>query len=1236
MAEDENSLPNPIPVNITTPTAASLATRIPNSAPNDLENEHRRLFMDTCFSLTPQCNTPKSRLKKNPAILSTSAYNQQLRILRYWNMPAGHVDTTTGRHVTQYEFRRSNSRSWYNNVKFTRISRDETNTEVLERLDEKSQTWKRVVHTDNVFDAIKDCHGQIEHRNIGLTKDEVDKKFWNISENLCRSFVHTCPKCKNSSSKTKTPRPVLQSTIGNVLIDRYILSVIDYQKNPQKDLLGNTMSYMLLAYDQLANWIVLTALPTLNIDIVENEILNVVCTRGYQRSLENDVVFDAVKSLAHQTIREFEALGTNNYDDHRTVTVKEVVMLVQHSIEMIENIETNNGSPHPNWVLNIPFVMMKINNCNKINRKKRRESTSEHSMSIPDPIRHTTTPTRTSVVQTVTNSANVETEDQNTTSICPITGCDPPLSTQIASETKETPEGVIDDDPQKAIVDAQGESMSPVPQSYSIYLSKLTINEIVQLVPSWPPERFVVPRRKYSIPTTTTIDQSNQGHTSTTSHPTELAVVAQGMSSAAQNQKSPTPTNSPNRKHQFDHSIPSQVTIAANLESDSIQPSLEMLSQISTLTVNKELSSPVEQNANPGTDSVPQTQGTLTQISVLMDDKELSAPVKQMYTTKNWTIEQFFKLKPSGELTAQPTNSSKSEDTTTRVAANGTNEEDDVLIVTPPPKSKLSDDVNGIRIPKIKEYSVEEAFRSNKTTTTSVDDVEYRLCHPRLICDICNEYSHPPVVTIAENHYYEVLKEDNRRFTVDIVTAFGILCSHEAHREDTIYVDATLPNQPNVQSKSEKEELPSSVKTVISVAFNSEHFAIMRLCLEERHGYFYDGLSWSVGTWKAHMKHVLNRFGIQGQSWKMIPGTGRHGLNGITVKQKDESNCGPIACIVLWKLFRPESCDVESRPISEYRAVVIEEMMRLIMKHKNTCVLFKRDRRRISDESSKVDDMETLGLAAPLPSKDPNSKTAGQDQTDQDIQPPSPKSPQKKSKEKRRMSPRNSPKRKSPKTKEKKASNTQVDTKSTSKTRQPNVGTKKKREEDNTADSTYGLFEMEQSENEKSLDGQTNDAPKAPTSFPKKRRIAESPCSESETPSSQLASAVSNDPQTITGTSVQLEKKSTMISSGFSDSEEEEYMEKITAERMKNQAVPSHIDTNLEKEPSLSVPFTKSKKPRIQITKTKMTTTMKPSTKKINHCQCKGKCDKACGCRKQGRICTARCTCMAVCNNNKL
>jgi hypothetical protein len=60
-----------------------------------------------------------------------------------------------------------------------------------------------------------------------------------------------------------------------------------------------------------------------------------------------------------------------------------------------------------------------------------------------------------------------------------------------------------------------------------------------------------------------------------------------------------------------------------------------------------------------------------------------------------------------------------------------------------------------------------------------------------------------------------------------------------------------------------------------------------------------------------------------------------------------------------------------------------------------------------------------------------------------------------------------------------------------------------------------------------------------------------------------------------------------------------------------------------------------SDKTRIKIPKKKMTTSTKTSKKKTpKNCQCKGKCNKACGCRKQGRICTTKCTCMAMCNNN--
>ena len=81
-------------------------------------------------------------------------------------------------------------------------------------------------------------------------------------------------------------------------------------------------------------------------------------------------------------------------------------------------------------------------------------------------------------------------------------------------------------------------------------------------------------------------------------------------------------------------------------------------------------------------------------------------------------------------------------------------------------------------------------------------------------------------------------------------------------------------------------------------------------------------------------------------------------------------------------------------------------------------------------------------------------------------------------------------------------------------------------------------------------------------------------------------------------------------------SDDDDFMEKVIASRPNKQ-----IDT--------------SDKPRIKIPKKKMATSTKTSKKKSRrNCQCKGLCNKACGCRKQGHICTTECTCMAMCNNS--
>ena len=251
---------------------------------SSIDNEdHRRLFMDACFGTISPSSIPERTTNKSHAILTKASYDEHLRILRYWNLPSGHVDETNGSFISTQKFRNSVSRSWYKNVKSLRIHRLESGVEVMEKLDEKSNIWKRMLHTDNIFDAIKECHGTDPHIGIKATKEEVDKKYWNVAEHLCRMFIYTCPSCKEFTNKKKTPKATKRLSANDVLTDKYIVSIFDFSKEPQKDWNGNTMSYVLMVYDKAAEWFVLKAMPTINTRAVEYDIINVICTRGHPR-----------------------------------------------------------------------------------------------------------------------------------------------------------------------------------------------------------------------------------------------------------------------------------------------------------------------------------------------------------------------------------------------------------------------------------------------------------------------------------------------------------------------------------------------------------------------------------------------------------------------------------------------------------------------------------------------------------------------------------------------------------------------------------------------------------------------------------------------------------------------------------------------------------------------------------------------------------------------------------------
>ncbi len=164
---------NPVP-----PTQQTNNTEHQNDSSGPTDNtddqEHRRLFMNAYYSSTAT----------KDSLPTVAEYNEQIRVVRYWNLTEGHVDEVTGNLITQAEFRRSIPRTWYQRAPLLRINtetnKDGSTVEVLERLDKNSQVWKRVVHIDNVFDFIKECHDPKDHNGTGGTKELANIKFDNI------------------------------------------------------------------------------------------------------------------------------------------------------------------------------------------------------------------------------------------------------------------------------------------------------------------------------------------------------------------------------------------------------------------------------------------------------------------------------------------------------------------------------------------------------------------------------------------------------------------------------------------------------------------------------------------------------------------------------------------------------------------------------------------------------------------------------------------------------------------------------------------------------------------------------------------------------------------------------------------------------------------------------------------------------------------------------------------------
>ena len=114
-----------------------------------------------------------------------------------------------------------------------------------------------------------------------------------------------------------------------------------------------------------------------------------------------------------------------------------------------------------------------------------------------------------------------------------------------------------------------------------------------------------------------------------------------------------------------------------------------------------------------------------------------------------------------------------------------------------------------------------------------------------------------------------------------------------------------------------------------------------------------------------------DRFGLPRDNWRIRAANYKEDLDGLVVVQTDGHSCGPIACVTLWKLFKPNTTELAEIDVGQYRSVVTKEFARLLTLYSDDLIVCSKNRTkkvrnsREPAENSMAELSTTVSLKSP-------------------------------------------------------------------------------------------------------------------------------------------------------------------------------------------------------------------------------------------------------------------------------
>jgi hypothetical protein len=230
---------------------------------------HRKLFLRKAFGInldgTAIPNIEEINGYPTPeynCVKSVDQYNEIVTVLKHWGDDAfikDHPDDPVAREYLRFRLR--NKKVGYNYKRDWRL-------ECVEDADGNAKTNlvkvsnnKIVLHSLDVFDAIREAHLQIGHLKTERTLQLMRPKYYSCTKDLCTIWISDCPGCHHKNDGMVKRKGASRPLISSEFRDRIQVDLIDMRTIRKRDVYGTMQRWIMTVKDHSTGLIYLVALP---------------------------------------------------------------------------------------------------------------------------------------------------------------------------------------------------------------------------------------------------------------------------------------------------------------------------------------------------------------------------------------------------------------------------------------------------------------------------------------------------------------------------------------------------------------------------------------------------------------------------------------------------------------------------------------------------------------------------------------------------------------------------------------------------------------------------------------------------------------------------------------------------------------------------------------------------------------------------------------------------------------